>query len=85
MFAFGKLPLFSAEAVYYLRSYGVVLLLAVIGATSLPKRAIAALSGNRVLSRGWNVLEPLLLTGLLVVVTAYLVDGSFNPFLYFRF
>ena len=85
MFAFGKLPLFSAEAVYYLRSYGVVLLLAVIGATSLPKRAIAALSGNRVLSRGWNVLEPLLLTGLLLVVTAYLVDGSFNPFLYFRF
>ena len=85
MFAFGKLPLFSAEAVYYLRSYGVVLILAVIGATPLPKRAIAALSGNRVLSRGWNVLEPLLLTGLLVVVTAYLVDGSFNPFLYFRF
>ena len=85
MFAFGKLPLFSAEAVYYLRSYGVVLLLAVIGATPLPKRAIAALSGNRVLSRGWNVLEPLLLTGLLLVVTAYLVDGSFNPFLYFRF
>ena len=85
MFAFGKLPLFSAEAVYYLRSYGVVLLLAVLGATPLPKRATAALSGNRVLSRGWNVLEPLLLTGLLVVVTAYLVDGSFNPFLYFRF
>lgn len=85
MFAFGKLPLFSAEAVYYLRSYGVVLLLAVIGATPLPKRAIAALSENRVLSRGWNVLEPLLLTGLLLVVTAYLVDGSFNPFLYFRF
>lgn len=85
MFAFGKLPLLSAEAVYYLRSYGVVLLLAVLGATPLPKRAIAALSGNRVLSRGWNVLEPLLLTGLLLVVTAYLVDGSFNPFLYFRF
>ena len=85
MFAFGKLPLFSAEAVYYLRSYGVVLLLAVIGATPLPKRVIAALSENRKLTRSWNVLEPLLLTGLLLVVTAYLVDGSFNPFLYFRF
>ena len=85
MFAFGKLPLFSAEAVYYLRSYGVVLILAVIGATPLPKRVIAALSENRKLTRSWNVLEPLLLTGLLLVVTAYLVDGSFNPFLYFRF
>ena len=76
---------FSAEAVYYLRSYGVVLILAVIGATPLPKRVIAALSENRKLTRSWNVLEPLLLTGLLLVVTAYLVDGSFNPFLYFRF
>ena len=29
--------------------------------------------------------EPLVLAGLLLLVTAYLVDGSFNPFLYFRF
>ena len=29
--------------------------------------------------------EPVVLLGLLAVVTAYLVDGSFNPFLYFRF
>ena len=27
----------------------------------------------------------ILLLALLAVVTAYLVDGSFNPFLYFRF
>ena len=32
-----------------------------------------------------NMLEPIVLIGLLVVMTAYLVDGSFNPFLYFRF
>ena len=38
-------------------------------------------AGHAVLS----VLEPLVLTALLVVCTAYLVDGSFNPFLYFRF
>ena len=30
-------------------------------------------------------LVPLVLLALLAVVTAYLVDGSFNPFLYFRF
>ena len=32
-----------------------------------------------------SVVEPVVLLGLLTVVTAYLVDGSFNPFLYFRF
>ena len=32
-----------------------------------------------------SVLEPVLLTGALLICTAYLVDGSFNPFLYFRF
>jgi alginate O-acetyltransferase complex protein AlgI len=32
-----------------------------------------------------NVLEPIALAILLIMVTGYLVDGSFNPFLYFRF
>ena len=32
-----------------------------------------------------QILEPLILMGLLLVCTAYLVDGSFSPFLYFRF
>ena len=32
-----------------------------------------------------NVIEPVFLTTLLIVCISYLVDGSFNPFLYFRF
>ena len=40
-------------------------------------------------TKGVNVvvsfIEPIILVVLLVIVTAYLVDGSFNPFLYFRF
>ena len=35
-------------------------------------------------SFGW-VLEPLFAVVTLLLVTAYLVDGSFSPFLYFRF
>ena len=54
MFGAGGIPFISEEWLYYLRSYGVVLIVAIIGATPL-------------------------------VITAYLVDGSFNPFLYFRF
>ena len=32
-----------------------------------------------------QLLEPLVLMALLLVCSAYLVDGSFSPFLYFRF
>ena len=32
-----------------------------------------------------SALEPVIVLAILVVCTAYLVDGSFNPFLYFRF
>ena len=77
---FGGLPLLTAETVYYLRSFGGVLLLSILGATPLMK-GLAAKAPARLVC----VLEPVVLAGLLIVCTAYLVDGSFNPFLYFRF
>ncbi|MBR7166069.1 MAG: MBOAT family protein [Clostridia bacterium] len=79
MFGAGGIPLVSAEALYYLKSYALIFVIAVIGATPLPKRL--AEKGSRVLS----YVELPFLGILLVVCTAYLVDGSFNPFLYFRF
>lgn len=78
MFGAGNIPLFSPETGYYLQSYGVVLLLALVGATPLPK----LLAGK---IKWLEYAEPVLLVVLLAVITAYLVDGSFNPFLYFRF
>ncbi len=82
---FGGAPLTSATGLYALRSYLVVFLLAFAGATPLPKRLAARVSETR--AGGWIVaiLTPAFLAGLLLVCTAYLVDGSFNPFLYFRF
>ena len=85
MFGGGGLPSVSAEAVYRLRSCAVLLTAAAIGATPLPKRAFAALEGTCGGQAALTVLEPLGLAALLAVCTAYLVDGSFNPFLYFRF
>ncbi len=85
LFGAGGIPLASAEAVYYLRSYMVIFIIAIIGATPIPRLSIKRLNetglGNAVLS----IAEPAVLLGGLVVMTAYLVDGSFNPFLYFRF
>ncbi|MGN0635207.1 MAG: MBOAT family O-acyltransferase [Acutalibacteraceae bacterium] len=85
LFSFGRLPLVSTEALYALRSNGVILLLAILGATPVPKMLAAKLSESQHGGRVLSVLEPIALTALLLVVTAYLVDGSFNPFLYFRF
>ena len=59
---------------------GVLFLLALVGSTDLPCRLAARLP-----EKARVVLQPLLVLVLLVLVTACLVDGSFNPFLYFRF
>ena len=56
-----------------------------IGATPLPKRAVERLRTTHAGAAVIDVLEPLVLVAVLAVSTGYLVDGSFNPFLYFRF
>ena len=80
---FGGLPLSSAEALYQLRNYAVLLIAAIIGATPLVKRGAQWLHDR--CPKLMIVVEPVILAALLLVVTGYLVDGSFNPFLYFRF
>ena len=85
MFGVGTISLSSAEFVYYLKSYGVTLVLALIGATPIVKNAVSRLQEKEYTHKILNVLEPIALIALLEVMTAYLVDGSFNPFLYFRF
>ena len=79
----GGLPLVSAEAVYYLKSYGVLFLAGIVGVTPLVRNLAASFEEK--CPRVCAVAEPLVLAGLLLLCTAFLVDGSFNPFLYFRF
>lgn len=85
MFGLAGVPASSAEFVYYLRSYLLVIIMAVIGATPLPKKIVEKIrntdKGNKLI----NIAEPALCVVLFILITAYLVDGSFNPFLYFRF
>jgi len=79
----------GTEDVYYLKSYFVLFLIC----------AVCAVPGPGVLRRLWEkarawqgmkgmVFQTVRLAGylaLLCLCTAYLVDGSYNPFLYFRF
>ena len=75
----------NSYSIYYLRSYLVILIISVIGATPISRNMILKLKENEKSNKIINILEPIFLMILLVVVTAYLVDNSYNPFLYFRF
>lgn len=84
MLGLGHLPMWDGGTLYYLHSYAPVLLAAAVGSTPLPAvlcRRMAAGRAGRVL----DALEPIALLALLAVCTAFLVSGSANPFLYFRF
>ena len=85
MFGAGDIPFVSAETSYYFRSNLIVLLIAVVGATPLCKNLAVKLEHSKKGAVVIGILEPVVLMCLLLVCTAYLVDGSFNPFLYFRF
>ncbi len=85
MFGAGNVPLVSTEFFYYLKSFAVTLIIGIIGATPIVKRTVEKIFENNKISKFIWILEPIGLVVLLAVMTAYLVDGSFNPFLYFRF
>ena len=81
LFGLGGLPLVTAETLYYLRSFALLFLVACFGATPVPKMAAKRTENTRF----GAVLELIFLVAILLISTAYLVDGSFSPFLYFRF
>ena len=85
MFGAGNVPLVSTEFFYYLRSFAVTLVIGIIGATPVVKNTVEKIFENSKISKFIWGLEPVGLVALLTIMTAYLVDGSFNPFLYFRF
>lgn len=85
MLGFSSLPAVSFESIYYLKSYAVILMTAILGATPVMAGFIRRIRQMKYGTPVINVFELVYLTALLVVCTAYLIDGSFNPFLYFRF
>ena len=81
MFSGGSLPLVSKEFLYYLKSYGVIL----TGATPFAAQLIERFRTKKTAKQLLNILEPAVLIVLMLTVTAYLIQDSYNPFLYFRF
>ena len=85
LFGFGGLPLVSPATLYYLRSYALLFILGFVGATPLVRDTVNRLASGNTSGKVVSILEPVALILLLLVCTGYLVDGSFSPFLYFRF
>ncbi len=81
MFGFTGVPFINGETWYYLRSYAVLFVLGIVGATPIVRDTARKLSETK----AGAILEPVLMAALLIICAAYLVDGSFSPFLYFRF
>ena len=85
MFGAGSIPFISKGFIYNLRSYGLILVISMLASTPLFVKITEKLSSNRKAKTVIDILEIPVLLLLLFIVTSYLADGSFNPFLYFRF
>ncbi len=78
-------PMISDAAKYYFRSFALLLALAIVGSTPIVPKLTERARKSKKLECVMFIAEPIGMIILLIVSTAYLVDGSFNPFLYFRF
>jgi alginate O-acetyltransferase complex protein AlgI len=80
MFGMGKAGLGTSADLFYLTSYGVTFVIGILSCTPAGTRLFARLP-----EKARAVLTPVLIVLVLVISTAYLVDATYNPFLYFRF
>lgn len=74
MFSFN----FFGDFVYFLRNYGVILIIAAVCSTPVMNKLYEKIKHRK-------VLVTILLVLVLLASVAYLVDATYNPFLYFRF
>ena len=77
---FKKMFIFNAgnEWIYYLRNYIITYTIAIIFSTSFLKKIYNKFVKN-------NIVDTIILITIFLLSIAYLVDSSYNPFLYFRF
>ena len=81
LFGFGDIPFSNFETIYYLRSYLVVFIISIICSTPIIKVIGSKIKKNLL----FDIIEIIIYLGILLISTAFLIDASFNPFLYFRF
>lgn len=75
--------LIDSTALYHLATYGITFVICIIGCTDLPKKAVEFIRTRSALAI--NYAGIIVTMGLFILCTAYLVDQTYNPFLYFNF
>ena len=84
MFLINKIDFIDSGIIYYLKSYLILFIIALIGSTPLINNIYIKFKESKTYKRIY-IIEPIILIVLLILVTSILIDSSFNPFLYFRF
>lgn len=85
LFNFKSLSLSNNFILYYVKSYGFILIMGIIFSTPLIKNIIEKLRSKKILNNIINIIEVIVILLILLIVTSMLIDSSYNPFLYFRF
>lgn len=87
MLGMGSMGIYDAQALYLVKEYGILLLIAAAASAPLGKRIASKLerSGKSGAIAARRLLEKIIPALLLLASIAYIVDASYNPFLYFRF
>lgn len=83
MFGLNGVPIFNDQALYYLLNYGVIFLIAAYFSTPHIKKVIAL--SERTTRKFIMGITAFSYVFIFVACVAYLVDSTYNPFLYFRF
>ena len=79
MFGFGSAGAYAATDGFYLKTFAVVFLIAALGSSTLFSDLF-----HKLPKKAQSVLCPVLIVLTLVLCTGYLVDATYNPFIYFR-
>ncbi len=86
MFGFGGSGFIDSTTIYTLLSYGIMLVILVLACTDLPKRlAVKLMERIKKAPAIPIIVRNVFLVAVLLMSIAYLVNASYNPFLYFRF
>lgn len=83
MFGFGGGAFIDSTALYQIATYGITFIICIIGCTNLPKLAVEALKKKSAVLVNYGGIA--VITGMFIICAAYLVDQTYNPFLYFNF
>lgn len=82
MIGIGNYPMANGYTSFYISQYGVIIILAIILSIPILKYTKNV---NIKISYGIKITKPIIVVASFILVTIYLVNSTFNPFIYFNF